>query len=221
MRVSVHLVWPKSPFQSGCQFDIMVKEWRKLNSSINCSADGGKEAGDKNRHVLVFRRFEVEDGVKFPRNITQLAQLYENNKAVEFHSRFFFEGHHIPGLDKWFNYSLRERAQVKTWELRYNRSTWEPQLIMRDDAPYHFEQIPTRVQDHQVLANELCRASHKFYLLSHVFNAHRGIKQSFTPVEKVVSEAGKVNARAIIPTFNAYLDSKYPDTKGKCPTINV
>jgi len=91
---------------------------------------------------------------------------------------------------------------------------------MPGNAPYHYE-APTRVQDHQVLANELCRASYKFYLLSHVFNVHRGIKFNLSDVEKVVTQIGKSKAKAFIDKFNAYLNQKYPHTNGSCPSLRL
>uniref|UniRef100_A0A915DBN8 Uncharacterized protein n=1 Tax=Ditylenchus dipsaci TaxID=166011 RepID=A0A915DBN8_9BILA len=169
------------------------------------------------KSVLIYRRFEVDKGEQMPMNVTQLHGSIMTGMTIPFHFHFFLPGHAVGNLRSWFQYSLNN-SQVITTPLIY-KSAFEPQFIMRADAPMHFEDTPTRSYDHQVLVNELCRAGYSFQVLSHVFNVHPGIKMKLTASELLTVRKAKKLRRSFKKSFNSFLDAKYPETKDLCPRI--
>ncbi|KAH7725009.1 Protein F01D4.9 [Aphelenchoides avenae] len=173
---------------------------------------------DEPKSVLVYRRFESEANVSIPRDIDELADLLQTKMAYQFHWSYYKAGHFIAKLDSWLNYS-RTSDVLAVQDISYSRGSWEPQFIMRADDPYHFEDVPTRIKDHQVLAHELCRAGYKFRVLTHVFNVHKGVKRKKTIMEELIQRTNSKKSSEFKRQFTGYLDEKYPQTKFKCPRI--
>uniref|UniRef100_A0A7E4UZB3 Glycosyltransferase family 17 n=1 Tax=Panagrellus redivivus TaxID=6233 RepID=A0A7E4UZB3_PANRE len=174
---------------------------------------------DYGNAVLVYRRFEQDSNSEFPADIDTFAKLIRDRKIVQFHQKFFRSGHIIPNLDMWISYSLN-RDKVLLKNLSYGHHEWEPQFIMRHDAPYHYEHTPTRYLDHQFLCYELCRAGYSFLLMTHVFNIHPGIKSQNSLYERAVDAYGRAHSYPILKKYGEYLNSEYPvepDAGRRCP----
>uniref|UniRef100_A0A7E4VAY7 Glycosyltransferase family 92 protein n=1 Tax=Panagrellus redivivus TaxID=6233 RepID=A0A7E4VAY7_PANRE len=175
--------------------------------------------GDYENTVLVYRRFEQDIKSKFPKDFEAFAKLLSTKKIVEFHSAFFKKGHVMPGLSEWINASLNFDT-VMLSRLSYQTHKWEPQFIMRSDAPYHYEHAPTRYLDHQFLVYELCRAGYSFQLMTHVFNIHPGIKTKQSSLEKMFGRYAIDQSRIPLKKFLAYLNLHYQINREnwkKCP----
>ncbi|KAE9551053.1 hypothetical protein FO519_005720 [Halicephalobus sp. NKZ332] len=176
--------------------------------------------GEFGKSVLVYRRFEIEDKVEFPRTIKDLWDLYNNKHVFEFHSHFYKQGHIIKNLTEWFQYSATH-DEVTVEKVNYTRQEWEPQFIMTNKDPFHLEFVPTRFNDHQTLCHQLCRSGYSFLVMSHVFNIHPGIKRGYSPVEEALSKLGRRRSAGFLRQFNNFLDEHYPKTNetGKCPKM--
>ncbi|KAI6233096.1 hypothetical protein M3Y99_00952100 [Aphelenchoides fujianensis] len=170
------------------------------------------------KYVLVYRRFELVPGLRKPKDIPQLWTLLKGSRATFFHSKYFPLGHFIPGLHEWLRYSA-DNTDVISIPVRYYSAGWEPQFIMPAEAPFHYEEVPTRRYDHQVLVRELCRADYSFRVLSHVFNIHVGWKTNHTHLEMVVHRVSKYDPHYGSPDFQQYLERTYPETRGSCPRL--
>ncbi|KAI6170760.1 N-acetyllactosaminide beta-1,3-N-acetylglucosaminyltransferase [Aphelenchoides bicaudatus] len=170
------------------------------------------------KYVLVYRRFEVENGMRKPQNVRDLWVLLKAKKASFFHAHYFPNGHYIPDLMDWLQYSVDNQTVVATNEA-YNNPAWEPQLIMKSDVPFHYEDVVTRRYDHQVLIRELCRSDYQFKTLSHVFNFHIGIKRNQTGMDIIMKHIARYGGAYGNKIFVKYLDQKYPETTGACPAL--
>uniref|UniRef100_A0A7E4VKB2 N-acetyllactosaminide beta-1,3-N-acetylglucosaminyltransferase n=1 Tax=Panagrellus redivivus TaxID=6233 RepID=A0A7E4VKB2_PANRE len=167
--------------------------------------------------VLVYRRFELDENEKFPTNLRRFSNLLADKKIVQFHVKHYRVGHFIPNLQHWLQYSLNN-DEVTFDNVSYISSEWEPQFIMRHDAPYHYEHVPTRMTDHQFLCYELCRAGYSYLLMTHVYNIHPGIKDGATPLEKSLGIYGLAQTDPTMRKFRAYINARYPIyQKSRCP----
>ncbi|CAJ0937326.1 unnamed protein product, partial [Mesorhabditis belari] len=133
-------------------------------------------SGQKN--AIVIRRFEVRSNVSPPRYVKDLNRMFYAKEAFEFHHVHFPAGHTIPGLWTWLKKSLKKEMSIE--KISYRGSSWEPQIIIHATAPLNEENVPTRHRDQQVLAWELCRDGYEFWVPTHLFNVHRGIKTQQT-----------------------------------------
>ncbi|CAB04495.1 B3GNT1, Beta-1,3-N-acetylGucosamiNylTransferase 1, homolog [Caenorhabditis elegans] len=182
---------------------------RKVKPIANRIIDG------KQRQVLVVRRFETNED-EIPLEVEQLKMGFENQKVFEFHHNFFFIGHKIPDVEKWFHASKTEN-EVTAWEIPYSGNAWEVQVILHRNDMYNAEYFPSRIRDMQSLIYGLCRANYTFNLLSHVFNVHQGIKEDDTMYSKVVTAHSKRYGRN--RAFSRYvheMNTAYPGTIQRC-----
>ncbi|CAI4222099.1 unnamed protein product [Auanema sp. JU1783] len=174
----------------------------------------------RNRRIaFIIRRFEIEESMNYPRNMKELHDMYKNGTAIVFHNLYFPEGHSIERLDEWFNYSLSTN-RLKAFRTNYKNSNWEPQIVLSKDDPLHDEDIPTRHRDHQALVYELCRAGHSFYVLSHVFNVHRGFKKHTSGHEAKTFLKGIPNVESASTNFIRRMNRLYPNTGRTCHKWN-
>ncbi|KAF1754116.1 hypothetical protein GCK72_020674 [Caenorhabditis remanei] len=169
----------------------------------------------KNKKALVIRRFET-NGKVIPRDNEKLKAGFDNNTIFEFHHKFFFVGHRIPDIQKWFNVSGKTN-KVSSWEIPYLGAQWETPVIIHRDDVYNADYFPARIRDVQSLIYKLCRANYTFNLLSHVFSVHEGVKVEDTMYSKVVSEHSRKYGRN--KAFTRYvkeMDDLYPHTTKRC-----
>lgn len=82
------------------------------------------------KYVLVFRRFEIENGMRRPQNVRELWTLLRARKQLKylqvivnskfradfFHAKYFPGGHYIPGLMDWLYFSTENESVVATNE---------------------------------------------------------------------------------------------------------
>ncbi|PAV92240.1 hypothetical protein WR25_09008 [Diploscapter pachys] len=169
----------------------------------------------KEKNLVVIRRFEIENKAKIPRNLNDLKKLIDKFRAFEFHHKIFPLGHTLEGLWYWFKISKKSK-KVFAWPIDYKSSSWEPMFIMHRNDPYSPEYMPTRVRDQQALVYELCRAGYHFFLVSRLFNVHKGIKESVTNLDAAVRHHQTKLRSKVFNTFVNEMSEKYPDTEVTC-----
>ncbi|VDD95835.1 unnamed protein product [Enterobius vermicularis] len=176
--------------------------------------------------VLVHRIFEVDESVKeilvYPRRKNALAVLLKEAKAVEFHSRYFKEGHTIPGLKEWLQRKLPDNKpsvdRVVAFIFKYTRKGWEPQLVSLTTIQFHDENFPYYCFDNTVLKWELCRHNYTFAVVSNVIMVYRGIKTSPGNMRKIQLLGRKQCSEATV-AFNERMMKEHPETQELCPKI--
>ncbi|KAF1768771.1 hypothetical protein GCK72_000584 [Caenorhabditis remanei] len=184
----------------------------------------------KSKKVLVVRRFE-SNHTTIPTNHKQLFSAVKNKKfgekrkrrisqkifrVFQFHHRYFFVGHQIPNISYWFEVSNASDT-ISAWEIPYQGSVWEVQVILHRNDPYNADYFPARVRDMQSLIYSLCRANYTFNLLSHVFDVHEGIKTKDTDYSKSVSAYSRKYGRQ--KAYSRYVNEMntiYPSTFERC-----
>uniref|UniRef100_A0AC34G5F0 Uncharacterized protein n=1 Tax=Panagrolaimus sp. ES5 TaxID=591445 RepID=A0AC34G5F0_9BILA len=110
------------------------------------------------QNVIAIRRFEYDENEREPETPQILKDMLKTRKAFEFHHFLASKSHAIENLDAWLNYSVNLTNHVTIVPIKYMGSTWEPQLMVHTLHPYHFEGVPIRFADQQMLPYELCRA---------------------------------------------------------------
>ncbi|EFO90585.1 hypothetical protein CRE_08183 [Caenorhabditis remanei] len=137
-------------------------------------------------------------------------------RVFQFHHRHFFVGHQIPNISYWFEVSNASDT-ISAWEIPYQGSVWEVQVILHRNDPYNADYFPARVRDMQSLIYSLCRANYTFNLLSHVFDVHEGIKTKDTDYSKSVSAYSRKYGRQ--KAYSRYvneMNTMYPSTSERC-----
>uniref|UniRef100_A0A7E4VAQ4 Piwi domain-containing protein n=1 Tax=Panagrellus redivivus TaxID=6233 RepID=A0A7E4VAQ4_PANRE len=173
--------------------------------------------GELGKAVLVYRRFEMDESVAYPTDMKEFKSLVDKEKMIQFHVQYYKVGHFIPNLEQWLDYSVNNET-VTIEKVAYDRSEWEPQFIMTHDTPYHYEHAPTRSMDHQFLCFELCRSGYSYYVMSHVYNIHLGIKKQLNALEMSVGMYGLTQKAAVMARYAVYINSRYPvNETAKCP----
>ncbi|EFO90732.1 hypothetical protein CRE_08065 [Caenorhabditis remanei] len=169
----------------------------------------------KSKKVLVVRRFESNQ-TTIPTDHKQLFSDVNNKKTFEFHHKFFFSGHRIPNISHWFAVS-KESDTISAWEIPYENSGWEVQVILHRKDPYNADYFPARVRVMQSLIYNLCRANYTFNLLSHVFDVHEGIKLNDTDYSKsVIAHSKKYGRKKAYNRYVNEMNTAYPSTLGRC-----
>ncbi|EFO89123.1 hypothetical protein CRE_21075 [Caenorhabditis remanei] len=153
--------------------------------AVKMKALANKYITEKDKKLLVIRRFEVDNKAHVPVDHKELFVMIKAFRAFEFHHKYFPAGHTIESLWQWFRMS-KNQTEAYAWQIDYKSSSWEAQLILHRKDPYNPEYIPTRIRDQQSLVYELCRANYTFHLASHVFNVHRGVKTQETNLSSAV-----------------------------------
>uniref|UniRef100_A0AC35TT73 Uncharacterized protein n=1 Tax=Rhabditophanes sp. KR3021 TaxID=114890 RepID=A0AC35TT73_9BILA len=167
--------------------------------------------------AYIFWRFESSEINSLPRTMNQLYSQIHRNTSVFFHRHVYPQGHLLANLSMWLTNSLSP-LKLSSTLFNYSRYSLEPQTILRHNDPYHFEKVPTRLHDQQVLINELCRAGYTFQILTHVFNVHPGIKRKQSLFEDTTQKEERKKLSKFKRLFKYYLDNKYPPNKiTKCP----
>ncbi|CEF63610.1 N-acetyllactosaminide beta-1,3-N-acetylglucosaminyltransferase [Strongyloides ratti] len=175
-----------------------------------------KDKYDKS--VFIYMRFETKKDSMIPRNLQQLKISFLENTTVPYHKYIFPQGHLITNFTKWYNDSIQSDT-LKWRVIPYRHFSFEPQVILRSFDPYHYENVPTRIFDHQVLINELCHSGYIFKLLNQVFNIHQGIKKNESKSEILTKQIGMKNIKVFKINFNKYLKDKYATSNSSnyCP----
>uniref|UniRef100_A0AAF5CSM0 N-acetyllactosaminide beta-1,3-N-acetylglucosaminyltransferase n=1 Tax=Strongyloides stercoralis TaxID=6248 RepID=A0AAF5CSM0_STRER len=176
----------------------------------------GEDKYDKS--TFIFMRFETKENSIIPRNLEQLKVSFSKNVTVPYHRYVFPQGHIITNFNKWYNDSIKSK-KLQWRIIPYRHFYFEPQVILRSFDPYHFENVPTRIFDHQVLINELCHAGYTFKLLTHVFNINQGIKKNESKSEILTKQIGMRNVKLFKSNFTKYLKYKYATNNNSeyCP----
>uniref|UniRef100_A0A7E4VHH1 Beta-1,4-glucuronyltransferase 1 n=1 Tax=Panagrellus redivivus TaxID=6233 RepID=A0A7E4VHH1_PANRE len=170
---------------------------------------------DKKVAVAV-RRFEFDERLRTPRTVRRLHEMMKNKTAMQFHEIFYGNGHAVPFLDEWIEYSKHPTNSPQLLKVTYPDTHWEPQLILSRYAPYHFEAIPFGYKDQTVLPYELCRAGYTFTAGSHIFSSHRGIRQkgAYKGMDRV--DGTPEHAEEAFQKFKWYLRQTYPNVPDTC-----
>ncbi|KAF1758550.1 hypothetical protein GCK72_015009 [Caenorhabditis remanei] len=183
--------------------------------AVKMKALANKYITEKDKKLLVIRRFEVDNKAHVPVDHKELFVMIKAFRAFEFHHKYFPAGHTIESLWQWFRMS-KNQTEAYAWQIDYKSSSWEAQLILHRKDPYNPEYIPTRIRDQQSLVYELCRANYTFHLASHVFNVHRGVKTQETNLSSAVLTHQKRLRTRSYKRFMHYINSTYPDTFDQC-----
>ncbi|KAI6199691.1 N-acetyllactosaminide beta-1,3-N-acetylglucosaminyltransferase [Aphelenchoides besseyi] len=174
---------------------------------------------EKQKLVLVHRRFELDKGIKVPETKAELKKLYDEKKAVEFHRHFYYRGHKIAKINEWFQLPENLTTTKIFSILNYTNAEWEPQFVGSSEVvPLHDEKFPFRLRSNTHLATELCRSGFRFAVVTDLFTAHRGIKRKESLKELESKKAAKEKGYLKhVMEFKARLNEKYPKTKSICP----
>uniref|UniRef100_A0A0N5C3B1 Polysaccharide deacetylase n=1 Tax=Strongyloides papillosus TaxID=174720 RepID=A0A0N5C3B1_STREA len=195
-------------------------------SSLNFESKVSKLAkkvllNEKQKLVLVHRRFEIKDNVPIPRTKKELKKLYDQKKAFVFHSHFYIEAHYIPKLESWFKTKEKFNETEIGWITDYSHSAWEPQFVGDDRVPFHDERFPYRIRSNTHLAHIMCYQGFKFAIINDIFTVHKGIKIKLNQVESKIVHSVKKEFRKLIDDFNNNLAAKYPHMKKRCKKLNL
>ncbi|KJH46270.1 hypothetical protein DICVIV_07657 [Dictyocaulus viviparus] len=175
---------------------------------------------EKPQTMLVYRIFEVDKRVKrLPQNKADLGKLYRSGNAVIFHAWYYPGAHEIDGLSMWFK-KKRTDDGIFMKDFKYDRSNWEPQFVSHWQIPFHDENFPFQLRDNTVLRWEMCRANYTIDILDNVFVFHRGIKQpSIYSHIRAVQKRNIARYKSALDLFKQRMDSEYPETKERCPSV--
>ncbi|EFO83190.1 hypothetical protein CRE_12974 [Caenorhabditis remanei] len=256
-KVSVHIALRVSPYQMFCQpiqspkslrsCEDFILNQKKYRSEIdapfelypfNIMRNLARKGAQSDIHLLMDADMITSNGfaTKVKKISNEMIDGKNKNALVirifEFHHKFFFVGHRIPDIQKWFNVSI-ETEKVSTWEIPYLGAQWETPVIIHRNDVYNADYFPARIRDVQSLVRvylkvvqfqqfffqiyKLCRANYTFNLLSHVFSVHEGVKIDDTIFSKAVSEHSRKYGRN--KAFTRYvkeMDDLYPHTTERC-----
>uniref|UniRef100_A0AC35TMS3 N-acetyllactosaminide beta-1,3-N-acetylglucosaminyltransferase n=1 Tax=Rhabditophanes sp. KR3021 TaxID=114890 RepID=A0AC35TMS3_9BILA len=173
------------------------------------------------RKALTYRIFEVDESVEImPKNKSTLFSLMAKKKANIFHS-YYPEGHTISRLQEWINTKDSATPEIQ-FEEKYIRSTWEPQFCSNRNIPPFDETFYYPLRDNTELRWELCRQNYTFLIVNDVFMYHIGTKKP-TDLSIVQMARSLVSKRIkkISYNFKKRMNTLYPETKDKCPIIDI
>ncbi|KAE9548386.1 hypothetical protein FO519_008400 [Halicephalobus sp. NKZ332] len=185
-------------------------ELKMRNLAIKALPEGSKR-------VLVYRIFEIDRGIPWPKSKKELKAFLNVGRAIEFHSRYS-NAHQIPNLKTWLDEEDHGNTTTIQFSHPYDSYAWEPQFVARNDIPFHDESFPYSARDNTVLRWELCRAGYEFSIVHDVFMFHPGIKtmKYKQKLDFARKRTNKVSNDAIY-NFRLRMNETYPGTAATCP----
>uniref|UniRef100_A0A0K0FIU9 Beta-1,4-glucuronyltransferase 1 n=1 Tax=Strongyloides venezuelensis TaxID=75913 RepID=A0A0K0FIU9_STRVS len=170
--------------------------------------------------VLVHRRFEIPSRAPVPKLKSELYKLYKIKRAYVFHWFFYALGHHIPGLESWFQ-TEEDLNQTSISFIMFNKhSAWEPQFVGDDRVPFHDERFPYRICSNSHLAIIMCFQNFSFAIMNDVFTVHKSIKRKLSKTELSEIEGSKSKFYGLKKEFNQNITTYYPHMLEHCKKLS-